>query len=84
MFNISVVQYVYCSTFLNLSHLEDEVVGVVICNVETKDEEETAVDGIFPVKFKKLNRFFDDLKRGIDLFETVDVLVLSTMFERFI
>ena len=36
-----------------------------------KDQEEAATDAIFPQKFLKLNKFFEDLKNGTDLFETV-------------
>ena len=56
---------------MNYALFQDEVVGVVICDLVEKDQEEEASDAIFPQKFLKLNRFFEDLKKGTDLFETV-------------
>ena len=54
--------------------LKDKVVGVVICDVENKDEKQEEPVGIFPEQFLKLERFFTDLKSNIDLFEEVKML----------
>ena len=51
--------------------LKEGIVGVVICNVERKDEIREDPVGIFPEQFLKLERFFRDMKSNIDLFEEV-------------
>ena len=53
--------------------LKEEVVGVVICDVENKNEVREEPVGIFPEKFMKLERFFGDMKSNIDLFEEVGI-----------
>ena len=53
--------------------MKEAVVGVVICDVERKDEVREEPVGIFPEKFLKLERFFRDMKGNIDLFEEVKI-----------
>ena len=56
---------------------EDRVVAAVICDLEHKDGaapevKECAVSAVYPDKFLKLERFFDDLKGRFDVFQKVD------------
>ena len=53
--------------------MKEKVVGVVICDVENKNEVREEPVGIFPEKFMKLERFFGDMKSNIDLFEEVGI-----------
>lgn len=53
--------------------MKEKIVGVVICDVERKDEVREEPVGIFPEKFLKLDRFFRDMKGNIDLFEEVKI-----------
>ena len=50
----------------------DEIVGVAVCNVEDKNCSPEEKEGVFPDKFLRLERFFEDLKNNCDLFETVN------------
>jgi len=60
----------------------DQVVGVAICNVEDKNCSNDEREGIFPDKFLKLERFFEDLKSNCDLYATterlLDLFILCT------
>jgi len=60
----------------------DQVVGVVICDLQDKNQSELEKDGVFPKKFHQLERFFDDLKSPCDLFEkterVLDLFILCT------
>lgn len=53
----------------------EKIVGVVICDVERKDEVREEPVGIFPETFLKLERFFRDMKGNIDLFEEQETLL---------
>ena len=55
---------------------EDRVVAAVICDLEHKDNaapevKEGAVSAVYPDKFLKLERFFDDLKGRFNVFQKV-------------
>ena len=50
---------------------QDQVVGVVLCDLLDKNEPKMEKDGIFPQKFHQLERFFDDLKSPCEIFDTV-------------
>ena len=41
---------------------EDGLAGVVLCTLATKGEGDTEQAGVYPENFKKLQRFFGDLK----------------------
>ena len=52
------------------------MVAAVICDLEHKDSaapemKEGAVSAVYPDKFLKLERFFDDLKGRFDVFQKV-------------
>ena len=53
---------------------EDRVVAAVICDLEHKDgaAPEVKEGAVYPDKFLKLERFFDDLKGRFDVFQKVD------------
>ena len=53
---------------------EDRVVAAVICDLEHKDSAAPEVEegAVYPDKFLKLERFFDDLKGRFDVFQKVD------------
>ena len=52
---------------------EDRVVAAVICDLEHKDgaAPEVKEGAVYPDKFLKLERFFDDLKSPCEIFDTV-------------
>ena len=58
--------------------------GVAICDVEVKEGDiggpEKGDGLVFPDKFIKLEKFFEDLKSNLDLFETVRKLQLTLCF----
>ena len=67
-----------CNILRNIRIFKESVIGVVICSLEQKEKMmlEQQKDGIFPEKFFKLEKFFDDLKGNFgsfDLFESVNI-----------
>ena len=65
----------YCEVNLrdDVDNHQDQVVGVVLCDLHDKNQPALEKDGIFPQKFHQLERFFDDLKSPCDLFEKVKI-----------
>ena len=45
---------------------------MAICDVETQESGEQEDHGVLPEKFFKLENFFQDLKKDVDLFENVN------------
>ena len=56
--------------------------GVAICDVETQESGDQEDHGVLPEKFYKLENFFQDLKKDVDLFENVNWLDILKLNER--
>ena len=70
---VSQLYCLYCEVNLRdeVDTDQDQVVGVVLCDLHDKNQPAVEKDGVFPQKFHQLERFFDDLKSPCDLFEKV-------------
>ena len=75
----SVFHRLYCEVNLrdDLDNHQDQVVGVVLCDLHHQNQPVLEKDGVFPQKFHQLERFFDDLKSPCDLFEKVKISSFS-------